>query len=164
MGEHRVGGRAEHRVGVVGHRAPAVGGEPVADRLHRDALGHVVLRRRHVAGPGVVDPDLPGRDLGVVVVVDVHVDQVGQLLQGLPGQGDLGRVGGVQVEDPVLHQPEADALPVVIQDRHLALVLGLPGHGPRVAHRVRVLVHQVFAPRHPGGVDRVRTVYCQPWS
>ena len=65
-------------------------------------------------------------------------------------------VGGVEVEDAVLHQAQADRLPVVVQDGDPALVLGLPGHRPRVAHRVRVLVHQVLAPGDPGRVDRVR--------
>ena len=70
--------------------------------------------------------------------------------------GDLPVVGGVQVEDAVLHQPQADALAVVVEDRHPALVLGLPRHGPRVGHRVRVLVHQVLTPGDARGVDRVR--------
>ena len=156
MGQHRIGRRLQHRVGVVGHRAAAVGGEPVADRLDRHALGHVVRGGGHVTGPGRVNPGLAVRDLGVVVVVDVHVGQAGQVLQGPPGLGDLAPVGGVEVEDAVLHQPQADALAVVVEDGHLALVLGLPRHGPRVPHRVRVLVHEVLTPGNAGGVDRVR--------
>ena len=103
-----------------------------------------------------MDPGLAGGDLAVVVVIDVHVDQAGQLLQRLAGQIDLAAACRVQVEEPVLHQAEADPFPVVIQDRDLALVFGLPGHRPGVLHRVRVLVHQIFAPGHARGVDRVR--------
>ena len=156
MGEHRVGRRAEHDVGVVGDRPPPVGGEPVADHVDVHALGHVGRRGRHVAGPGVVDPGVAGGDLGVVVVVDADVDQAGELLQGVAREVDLAVVGGVEVEDAVLHQAEADALPVVVQDGDPALVLRLPRHGPGVGHRVRVLVDQVLTPGHPGRVDRVR--------
>ena len=137
-------------------RSLAVGGEPVADVADRDALGHVGRGRRHVAGPGVVDPGVPVGDFGVVVVVDPDVDQAGEFLERLARRVDLPVVGGVEVEDAVLHQAQADRLPVVVQDGDPALVLGLPGHRPRVAHRVRVLVHQVLAPGDPGRVDRVR--------
>src|SRR6202011_3476825 len=112
------------------------GGEQLADVLDRHALGHVVAGRGHVAGPGVVDPGARVRHLGVVVVVDPDVDQAGEIFQGLAGGGDLAAVGGVEVVDAALHQAEADALPVVVQDRDPALVLGLPQHGPGVLHRV----------------------------
>ena len=156
MGEHRVGRRAEHDVGVVGDRPPAVGGEPVADHVDVHALGHVGRRGGHVAGPGVMDPGVAGGDFGVVVVVDADVDQAGQVLEGLAGQVDLAVVGGIEVEDAVLHQAEADPLPVVVQDGDPALVLRLPRHGPGIGHRVRVLVYQVLTPGDPGRVDRVR--------
>ena len=102
-----------------------------------------------------MDPDLAARDLGVVVVVDVHVGQVGQVLEGLPGRRDLVRVRGVEIEVAVLHQPEADRLPRVVEYRDPVLVLGLPGHRPRIRHRVRVLVDVVLTPGDAGRVDRV---------
>ena len=156
MAEHRAGGRLQHHHRVVVDRAAAVGRHPVADHVDVDALRHVGRGGGHVARPGVGDPGLAAGHVGVVVVVDDQVDQAGQVLEGLPGQRDLLVVGGVEVEDAVLHQPQADALAVVVEDRDPAPVLGLPRHRPRVRHRVGVLVHQVLTPADPGRVDRVR--------
>src|SRR6202007_1924863 len=89
VGEHRGGRVAEHGDQVVPHGTPAVGREPVSDDVDRGSLGHVGRRRCDVTGPGVVDPDLAAGDLGVVVVVDVHVGEVRQVLQRLRRGGDL---------------------------------------------------------------------------
>ncbi len=156
VGEHRVARPLQHDHRVVVHRTAPVGGEPVADHVDVDALGHVGGRGGHVTGPGAGDPGLAGRDVGVVGLRDPQVHQRAEVLQGLPRQGDLLVVRGVQVEDAVLHQAQADALAVVVEDRDPAPVLGLPRHRPRVLHRVRVLVHQVLTPGDPGRVDRVR--------
>ncbi len=154
--EHRVLRAVQHRDGVVGRRSLAVGGEPVADDVGRHALGQVLPRRGHVARPGVMDPDLPGRHVGVVVVVDVHVGELGELEQRLPGHGDLSGISGVEVVDAVLHQRQAGRLPVVVQDRDLARVLGLPGERVSVRPRCRIVGDVILTPGDSRRVDRVR--------
>jgi hypothetical protein len=103
----------------------------------------------------VVDPGLAGRDLRVVVVVDEHVDEIRQLQQLVVGGVDLVHIRGVQVEDALLHEAEADGLAVVVENGDLAAVLGVPRHRPRVRHRVGVLVDEVLPPGDAGRVDRV---------
>ena len=156
MREHRVLPAGQHRHGVVPHGSLAVGREPVADHFHRGALGHVRGRRGHITRPCMVDPDLPARHVGVIVVVVVDVDEPVESKQ-LPGRRlYLRRVARVEVVVSHFHESQRQRLAVVVEDRHLALVLGLPRHGPRVGHRVRVLVHVVLPPRDAGRVDRVR--------
>ena len=110
-----------------------------------------------------MDPGLAVRDLGVVVVVDVHVDEAGQLLQRPPGQGDLVPVGGVEVEDAVLHQPQADALAVVVEDGHLALVLAAARASPTgSASRTGSRARGPYARRSRSCRSCTALVYCQP--
>src|ERR1700733_6263230 len=101
-------------------------------------------------------PRLPGWDLGVVVVIDLHVDELLKLLEIPQRLGDLMRVGRVEVMDAPLQQAETYPLAVVVEDRDLAPVLRLPRHRPHVRHLVRILVDLVLPPCNPGRIDRVR--------
>ena len=104
----------------------------------------------------MVDVDLAARDVGVVVVVDVDIGRLRQGGQRLLGRAQRGDIRSVQVDDAILHQAEADALAVVVEDRHLALVLRLPRNGPGVGQVRGRARHVVVAPRDAGRVDRVR--------
>ena len=103
-----------------------------------------------------MNPRCPGRNVRVVVVVDVQADERVQFEQRVRRCRQMVRVSRIQIEEAVLQQAQADALASIVEQRHLAAILALPRERPRVGHSLRAVLDEVLPPGDPRGVDRVR--------
>ena len=157
MREHRLLRGRANREAVVLDRHLALGCLPEGEGARRRSLREVVdVARDHVPRPRLVEPTRPLRDRLVLEVVHLDVAdavellEVGHCLVHEPG------ILGVDVRDPLAQERHADRLPVLGEERHLALVrLRLPEDVPRLVHAGDVLFDLVRPPCDAGGVDGV---------
>ena len=157
MREHRLLRGRANREAVVLDRHLALGCLPEGEGARRRSLREVVdVARDHVPRPRLVEPTRPLRDRLVLEVVHLDVADAVELLEVGHCLVHERGILGVDVRDPLAQERHADRLPVLGEERHLALVrLGLPEDVPRLAHAGDVLLDLVRPPGDAGGVDGV---------